>query len=122
MHKIAGARRRHDNLGCEAVQEGPEHALYGALPFAGVSWGEGSCIRAEKKSRAREFGCKISDPKRGTDITGVTKDGVKISLANELPDTRVVQSPKPLGIGPFVGNFDPGVSIQQRNVPLYFCA
>jgi len=75
---------------------------------------------SQRGSGTRKFAGKISDPKGGADVARVAKNSIEITLADESPETGVVQSPKTLGIRAFVGDLDPRVAVQQRNIPLDF--
>jgi hypothetical protein len=122
MYQIARTGRGYDYVGGQPIQYRPKQPLYGELPFAGVPWGERGRIGAEQKCRARKFAGKISDPEPGANVAGMANHRVEISLANKSPKAWIVQTPKSPGVGAFVGDFDPGVAVEQGNIPLNFRA
>lgn len=91
----------------KAKEARPQEFLYRDFPGTGIARGKATGVGAEKEGGAGEVRGGESDPKRGANITDETKDGVKMSFANQMQEARIIEAKERFRAGSFVGYLDP---------------
>lgn len=71
----------------------------------------------EQEGGASRLGRAASDPKRCANIANKTQHGIKFSIAYQLGQPGIVQSPKGFLARALIRNGGSSVPLQQRNIP-----
>ena len=102
----------------EAEEAGPENSLEGGFPAAPVAGYKCRGICAKKEGGFRELRSDAGDPKRGVAVAGETEDGIEISAVNEVPEAGIEEAEEGFYAGAAIADVGPGVTVEERNVPL----
>ena len=118
LQHFAARRRDDDDLISEAENSRPNNTLKETFESAGLARFEAGSIGTEEKRNVATASGEVADSEAGAPIARQTEQGVKIPRANQLPEIWIPQTPKRFAAVAAVGNFDPWIAVEERNIPL----